>query len=163
MASDRAVSEPNASDDEVSLDFVGKEQTDATAQANVRGEPANAAESLPPKPEAMAEPAPPSDNAKVTKKRAKRPAIDLDAAIQDAAAAMKAAQKKVNEAKAQAKNERRKKQRLLKKAASLNAEDLERIAVLKRCGWAQADQIADRVVTGELPSDPLKEVAAGSG
>ena len=56
---------------------------------------------------------------------------------------MKAAQKKVQEAKTQAKNERRKKQRLLKKAASLNAEDLERIAVLKRCGWTKIDDAPD--------------------
>jgi hypothetical protein len=58
----------------------------------------------------------------------------LDSYIDQATQAMKQAQKKVNEAKALARNERRKKQRLLKKAASLSPADLERIAVLKRCG-----------------------------
>ena len=38
------------------------------------------------------------------------------------------------EARVQARNERRKKARLLKKAAALSPQDLERIAALKRCG-----------------------------
>ena len=40
----------------------------------------------------------------------------------------------VNEARRAARNERRRKSRLMKKAATLTPEDLERIAVLKRCG-----------------------------
>ena len=65
---------------------------------------------------------------------------------------MKAAQKKVQEAKSQARNERRKKQRLLKKAASLNAEDLERIAVLKRCGWTKSDYVPDLTMASSSAS-----------
>jgi hypothetical protein len=68
------------------------------------------------------------------KTRTKRPRIDLDESIEQARAAMQAAQKRVAEARRVARNERRKKQRLLKKAVSLSPDDLERIAVLKRCG-----------------------------
>ena len=68
------------------------------------------------------------------KRRTKRPRIDLDDSIQEARAAMQKAMKEVAEARRVAKNERRKKQRLIKKAGHLSAEDLERIAVLKRCG-----------------------------
>ena len=68
------------------------------------------------------------------KGRAKRPRIDLDDSISQAKQAMKAAQKTVAEARKVGRNERRKKQRLLKKAIGLSADDLERIAVLKRCG-----------------------------
>ena len=66
--------------------------------------------------------------------RPKRPRIDLDDSIAQARAAMHKAKKDVAEARRLARNERRKKQRLVKKAGSLSADDLERIAVLKRCG-----------------------------
>ena len=69
------------------------------------------------------------------KARAKRPRIDLDDSIAQARAAMTKAMKDVQEARRVARNERRKKQRLVKKAGILSAEDLERIAVLKRCGF----------------------------
>ena len=72
------------------------------------------------------------------KKRAKRPRIDLDDSIQEARNAMQKAMKEVAEARRVAKNERRKKQRLIKKAGHLSAEDLERIAVLKRTGLSHA-------------------------
>ena len=47
---------------------------------------------------------------------------------------MKAAEKSVAKARAAAKQEKRKKTRMLKKASNLSATDLERIAVLKRTG-----------------------------
>ena len=68
------------------------------------------------------------------KSRAKRPRIDYDDSIAKARAAMLKAQKDVADARRVARNERRKKQRLVKKAAALSPDDLERIAVLKRCG-----------------------------
>ena len=71
---------------------------------------------------------------RATRKRAKKPDIDYDARIQEAAAAIKEMSKAMAAAKSAQRNERRKKQRLLKKAACLSPEDLERIAVLKRCG-----------------------------
>ena len=49
------------------------------------------------------------------------------------------AQKLLKETKTLQRNERRKKQRLIKKAAGLSSNDLERIAVIKRCGlWDPA-------------------------
>ena len=75
----------------------------------------------------------PAENSQ-KKNRTKRPRIDLDDSISKAKQAMKAAQKSVAEARKVGRNERRKKQRLLKKAIGLSADDLERIAVLKRCG-----------------------------
>ena len=71
-----------------------------------------------------------------TTKRAKKPRIDLDDSIAAARAAMQKAQKEAAEARRLARNERRKKQRLVKKASTLSADDLERVAVLKRCGLA---------------------------
>ena len=76
--------------------------------------------------------APPQKDPPVRKRRAK-PALDLDEHIRTAQEAMKVARKQVHLARAQAKLEKRKKQRLVRKASSLNVEDLERIAVLKRC------------------------------
>ena len=67
-------------------------------------------------------------------KRGKKPLLDLDDHIAKAKNAILEARRQVNKARMQAKCEKRKKQRLLRKASNLNLEDLERIAVLKRCG-----------------------------
>ena len=68
------------------------------------------------------------------RKRARAPRIDIDAAILKHMDEIKRASKLVNDARRAARNERRRKSRLMKKAATLTPEDLERIAVLKRCG-----------------------------
>ena len=78
----------------------------------------------------------------VKQKRVK-PLIDLDEHIRDAQQAMKAARKQVLQARAQAKLEKRKKQRLMRKASALNVDDLERIAVLKRCALMPETTSAD--------------------
>ena len=89
---------------------------------------------------------------RATRKQAKKPDIDYNAKIQEAAAAIKEMSKAMAAAKSAQRNERRKKQRLLKKAACLSPEDLERIAVLKRCGlW-----------TGEAPKLPNPKAACTS-
>ena len=67
-------------------------------------------------------------------KRQRKAPVDIDLHNATARTKMKEAQKMVSAAKAQARNEKRKKQRLMKKAATLTSEDLERIAVWKRCG-----------------------------
>ena len=67
-------------------------------------------------------------------KRKARPRIDLDDAIARAQQSFKEAAKCMAKARADARNEKRKKARLFKKAAQLSAMDLERIAVLKRSG-----------------------------
>jgi hypothetical protein len=61
------------------------------------------------------------------------PRLDLDESIAAAREAIKQAKKDMMEARRVNKNEKRKKKRLLRKAAQLSSEDLERIAVLKRC------------------------------
>ena len=100
---------------------------------------------------------------KKSKKRAK-PSIDLDNYIKSASEAMRAAQKQVNACKAMAKNERRKKQRLVKKAAALSPSDLERIATLKRCGFAGDTTLPPRPAatsaasSGDNPGDQQKAV-----
>ena len=66
--------------------------------------------------------------------RQKRPEIDYDTNMRAARQSMKEATKAVAAARAVQKNEARKKQRLMKKASSLSPNDLERIAVMKRCG-----------------------------
>lgn len=68
------------------------------------------------------------------RKRAVRPPIDIDAKIKDLAKDIEAAQKLLRETKTSQRNERRKKKRLMAKASTLSSADLERIAVLKRCG-----------------------------
>ena len=100
--------------------------------------PAGSAPAVPAKAAAVA--AAPSPDPS-PKSRSKRPRIDLDDSIQQAREAMKAAQKEVAEARRLARNERRKKQRLLKKAVILSADDLERIAVLKRCGLSPSSNL----------------------
>ena len=82
------------------------------------------------------------------RKRKELPRIDLDQSIEEAKEAMKRAVKAMADARAQAKNERRKKARLLKKAATLSPADLERIAILKRCGLWDPN-------LGRLPDVPV--------
>lgn len=77
---------------------------------------------------------PPAEAAPAKRKRARAPKIDIDAAIAGWQLEAKRAAKVMAEAKTAARNERRKKQRLMKKAQTLSAEDLERIALLKRVG-----------------------------
>lgn len=69
-----------------------------------------------------------------TATRKRKAPIDIDDHIATARQRMKEAQKQVSLARALARNEKRKKQRLMKKAATLTSEDLERIAVWKRSG-----------------------------
>ncbi len=65
----------------------------------------------------------------------------------------------VTEARKQARSEKRKKQRLVRKAASLTPEDLKRIAILKRCGLWQpsVDGVEAPIAGGETGG------ASGSG
>ena len=94
------------------------------------------------------------------KRRAKRPRIDLDDSIAQAKAAMQKAQKEVAEARRLARNGRRKKQRLVKKAGNLSADDLERIAVLKRCGLVQPTSPPTTAPSSAASSSPRSGAAA---
>ena len=102
-------------------------------------------------------------------KRRRRPTIDIDDCIYQAREQLKKAKKIVAAAKAEARNERRRKQRVVKKAASLSLEDLERIAVLKRCGL-QTDapdevlgQSKAASTKGAHALRPVSEAASSSG
>ena len=90
---------------------------------------------------------------KPVKKRPRQPIIDLDDHIRKAQEAIKSARKQVQQARAQAKLEKRKKQRLVRKASTLNVEDLERIAVLKRCG----------LIAVEPPSEASASASSSAG
>jgi hypothetical protein len=75
------------------------------------------------------------------RRRKEHPPIDIDRTIADAREAVKAAQRAMTEARALARNERRKWARLIKKAAQLSPRDLDRIAILKKCGvWGPVSQ-----------------------
>ena len=75
------------------------------------------------------------------RRRKEHPPIDIDKTIADAREAVKAAQRAMTEARALARNERRKRARLIKKAAQLSPRDLDRIAILKKCGvWDPVSQ-----------------------
>ena len=67
-------------------------------------------------------------------KRAARPKIDLDDEIRRANELAAVSRKMLAAARNTSRNNKRAKQRLIKKAGKLSPEDLERIAVLKRCG-----------------------------
>ena len=94
--------------------------------------------------------------------RRKRGCIDLDANIEKARTSMKEAAKALTRARADARNEKRKKQRLLKKAQSLTMQDLGRIAQLKNAGlWDPAHGLPDVPGAGPPPTIvPASDAAA---
>lgn len=89
-----------------------------------------------------------------SRKREPRPQIDLDMNVRQAQLRMEAARKAGAQARAEARGDSRKKARLIKKAGGLSAEDLERIAVLKRCALS---------VTRASCSTGGQDVATGCG
>ena len=94
-------------------------------------------------------------------KRRPRPTIDIDSAIHECKQKLKEAQKKVQAARLHQRNEKRRKQRVVKKAASLSLEDLERIAVLKRCGLI-TEKVEDICVTASPGTAGSSTSAASS-
>ena len=74
------------------------------------------------------------------KKKALRPKIDLDDEIRRANDLAAMSRKMLQAARNVSRNNRKAKQRLIKKAGKLSPEDLERIAVLKRCGMFDEDE-----------------------
>ena len=73
----------------------------------------------------------------------KRVHIDIDDQIREANKLAGLLMKVTKAAKTQIKNGQRQKQRLVRKAGKLSSTDLERIAVLKRCGLFAGDTEAD--------------------
>ena len=68
-----------------------------------------------------------------------RPRIDLDEQIAQATKLAEVSKRMLVAAKSAQKSQKKQKQRLIRKAGKLSAEDLERIAVLKRCGLYAED------------------------
>ena len=96
--------------------------------------------SAPGTPASQADGAAPAASGRQTRKRVERPEIDLDANIREARTTIQRAQAALTQARQQAKADRRKKARLIKKACHLSPADLERIAVLKRCGFSGVER-----------------------
>ena len=90
-------------------------------------------------PQAAAAASPAAAKASPQSKKALRPKIDLDEEIRRANDVAAMSRKMLQAAKSVSRNNRKAKQRLIKKAGKLSPEDLERIAVLKRCGMYEED------------------------
>ena len=76
-------------------------------------------------------------------RKSARPKIDLDDEIRRANDLAAMSRKMLSAAKNVSRNTKKAKQRLIKKAGKLSPEDLERIAVLKRCGMFDDDDDED--------------------
>ena len=90
--------------------------------------------------------------------RAVRPRIDLDDQIANANKLAEASKKILSAAKSAQKAQKRQKQRLIRKAGRLSAQDLERMAVLKRCGLyadegEDAEAAAEAAAASALPDE----------
>lgn len=95
------------------------------------------------------------------KKRARAPKIDLDAAILKHQEEAKKAAKLIAEARRQVRNEKRKKQRILKKCAELSTEDVERMLILKRCNlWDPKTGLSLETAEEDVPASPAAAAAA---
>ena len=85
-----------------------------------------------------------------------RARIDIDDEIQEAAQISDMLKKVQKRAKSMQKSSKKAKQRLVLKASKLRAEDLERIAVLKRCGLFVPDHSAGP--SGTVPAAGASQV-----
>ena len=96
-------------------------------------------------------------------KPAARPQIDLDKEIAEANTLATMSRKLMVAARSIERNNKKSKSRLIRKATKLSAEDLERIAVLKRCGlYSDATDADDgNDADGEEASDAAS-AASGS-
>ena len=97
-------------------------------------------------------------------KRAAKPKIDLDDEIRRANDLAAMSRKMLSVAKQTSRNNRKAKQRLIKKAGKLSPEDLERIAVLKRCGlYQEEDEDGEDGPDGSGDADSRRKTPQQSG
>ena len=108
------------------------ETSDMSAEESVAGSSDEA-------PQAASAASPAAAKASPQSKKALRPKIDLDDEIRRANDLAAMSRKMLQAAKNVSRNNKKAKQRLIKKAGKLSPEDLERIAVLKRCGMYEED------------------------
>ena len=99
-----------------------------------------------------AQPAPKTKSRGGRPKAASRPKIDIDDEITEANRLAEITRPMMQAAKAAQRNSRRCKQRLVRKAGKLSAGDLERIAVLKRCGLFLEDEELPRTTSAASSS-----------
>ena len=92
---------------------------------------------------------PSSAKAKAKTKRVPKPKIDLDDEIRQANSLAEMSRKMLSAARASSRNNRKAKQRLVKKASKLSPADLERIAVLKRCGLYEEQEEDGHAESGD--------------
>ena len=101
--------------------------------------------------------------ARVRGKAIARPKLDLDKEIQEANLLATMSRKLMTAARSIERNNKKSKSRLIRKAGKLSPEDLERLAVLKRCGLYADDAPgaadADGASTGD---DQSTRAAEGS-
>ena len=90
-------------------------------------------------PQASSAASPAAAKARGQARKVSRPKIDLDDEIRRANDLAAMSRKMLLAAKNVSRNNKKAKQRLIKKAGKLSPEDLERIAVLKRCGMYDDD------------------------
>ena len=95
--------------------------------------------------------------------RPQRPRIDLDEQISQANQLAQVTKKMLNAARSAQRNQKRQKQRLIRKAGKLSAQDLERIAVLKRCGLYADDDEEPTGSSSSRKEDTTREVAPVAG
>lgn len=90
-----------------------------------------------------------------------KPKIDLDEEIAEANRLAEISRRMLGAAKTIQRNNRRSKQRLMRKAGKLSPEDLERIAVLKRCGlYAQNEDEASDEEARATPAPKMEPARA---
>ena len=90
----------------------------------------------------------PAGKSKGRPKAGTRPKVDIDDEITEANRLAEVTKRMMQAAKAAQKNFKRQKQRLVRKAGKLSASDLERIAVLKRCGLFVDQTDAESTASG---------------
>ena len=83
----------------------------------------------------------------------------MDESIHQAKVRMGEAKKAITEARAAARNDKRKKARLVRKASALSSADLDRIKVLKRCGLSLPHDDVPVCIRDAAPGS----ASAGSG
>ena len=120
------------------------------------GSPAEMAEAV------AAQPAPRTKSRGGRPKAASRPKIDIDDEITEANRLAEITRRMMQAAKAAQRNSRRCKQRLVRKAGKLSAGDLERIAVLKRCGLCVEDEDLPRTTSAASSSSGSAEPASSA-
>jgi hypothetical protein len=92
-----------------------------------------------------------------------RARIDIDDEIEEAFAISDMLKKVQKRAKSMQKSSKKAKQRLVMKASKLRAEDLERIAVLKRCGLFATENAStpNAEVSGDVQPEPPQRASKG--